>query len=103
MRLPEPITRFSDMAAMALNAFTQDLDGNQELNGRMRVVIANLEILETIFKNGRRAALEEEGGERSGLAAQLLSNTVDLVEINMAVAARTNAISRFEIALLADH
>lgn len=68
----------------------------------MRRIINDFEIFESIIKNGGWLPSNMQFRERARFSGELVSNAFDLVQVNMAIAAGPNEVSRFEIALLRD-
>src|SRR6266849_3190136 len=95
--LPLPITRLSDMAAMALKCFTagklsrhpsgeRRLHGDRRLDRRMGIVIHQLKILALEVVNVLHRPIEFHLRQWSRLARQLQLRLFEMVAIEMQVA-----------------
>ena len=69
----------------------------------MRIVILKLEILELIFGDRRGPPADAEPRQRTGLARQLQVDLLQVIEVEMAIAAGPYEIADAEIALLRHH
>src|SRR5687768_12464311 len=71
----------------------------------MRVgdIVGNLEILEPVLVDRRGATKNSQLGQRLRLAGQLLPRLLEMVRVEMAIAAGPDERSRLEIALLGQH
>lgn len=86
--------------AMVSNGFS---DCYWILDGGMRIVIKYLKVLESIIENRGWLSLDDQFGQRSRLARELFAHAVDLIEVDVAIAAGPDEISRFKITLLRHH
>src|SRR5690348_12736953 len=67
------------------------------------LVAHELEILIGIVEQSGRPPADLEAGRRKGRARELQPRLLEVVEIEMAVAARPDELSRLEVALLREH
>src|SRR5213080_3443046 len=125
IRLPRPMTRFSDMAAMALKCFmgwsssfslsvqgsivgtTRRLNSNSHCNrrfdGGVRVVAVQFEILVVKFVNVLHRRVEFHSRQRTRLARELQLRLVDVVGVKVKVAEGVHERARLEVTNLRDH
>lgn len=69
----------------------------------MRVVVDDFEILELILKDGGWLALDDQLGQGARLPWKLLSDALQVVEVDVRVPAGPDEVARFQFALLRDH
>src|SRR5579863_9228146 len=72
-------------------------------NGGMMLVAHELEILEGVVEQGCGAAPEIEPRRREGRARELQFRLLEMIAIEVAVAARPDEFARLEVALLGEH
>src|SRR6185437_11711957 len=72
-------------------------------NGGMMLVAHELEILVDIVEQSGRPPADVEAGRRKRSARELQSRLLQMIEVQMAVAARPDEFSGLEVALLREH
>src|SRR5690348_14668598 len=72
-------------------------------NGRMMLVAHELEILVRIVEKSGGAPADVEPRRREGSARELQPRLLEVIEVQMAVAARPDEVARLEVALLREH
>ena len=75
----------------------------RRLDGRMRLVIHDLEIPELIFKDGAWLSFNVQLWQRKRLARQLKPGLLEVIGIKMYVTAGPDKISGKQVALLRKH
>ena len=80
-----------------------DLNSYRRLDARPWIVALEFKVLILIFKKRRRTTLDHELRIGTRLAGELQRRLLKVIVVNMAVAARPDEITRFEITLLRDH
>src|SRR5690349_7967272 len=78
-------------------------NGDRRLDARMRLVIQELEVFELVLEDRRRLAFDREPRRRQRRALQLFVGLVEMIEIQVAVAAGPDEVAGGELALLSEH
>src|SRR5690606_41866820 len=73
------------------------------LDMRMMLVVQDLEIFELVIEPRRRATPDVQPGVGVGFARQLQLHLLEMIAIDMAIAAGPDEIADIESALLSDH
>src|ERR1700693_6262087 len=73
------------------------------LDGVVMAVVEDLEILVRIVEQARRFAPDHKPRQGEGGASQLQVGLLQMIEVQMAIAARPNEVPHFKIALLRQH
>src|SRR5512146_1010313 len=78
-------------------------DRHRRRNGGMMLVAHELEILVGVVEQSGGAPADPEPRRRKGSARELQPRLLEMVEIQMAVAARPDELTGLEVALLREH
>src|SRR6185312_14823912 len=78
-------------------------DRHRRGNGRMMLVVHELEILEGVVEQGGGPAPDVESRRRERSARELQLRLLEMIEVKVAVAAGPDELARLEIALLREH
>src|ERR1700677_4100871 len=85
----------SDLVAMS--------DRHRGGDGRMILVVHELEVLESVVEQGCGPAPDVESRRRQRSARELQLRLLEMIDIEMAVAARPDELAGLEVALLREH
>src|SRR5215212_492042 len=78
-------------------------DGDGRADVRVRLIVYQLEVLEFVIGDRIGFALDTQARRRVGLARELQTDLLQVVRVDVAIAARPDELARREPALLGDH
>src|SRR6266404_4609644 len=78
-------------------------NGDGCFDGGVRVVVEDFKILEAVVEQARRLAPNQELGLWIGLAGKLQISLFQVIQVQMAIAARPDELADLELALLRQH
>src|SRR4029077_2606039 len=76
------------------------LHRHRRLDGRVMLVIHELEVLVLVFKNARWPAPDRQCWQRQRRTAELLVRLLQMVQVQVAIAAGPDELARLQVALL---
>ena len=79
------------------------LNSDRSLDGRMRVVAAQGEVLEAEIVDVRDGGIQRHRRQGTGFAADLLASLIEMIRIQVKVAKSVNKVADLEPANLGDH
>eukprot|EP01036_Dinobryon_divergens_P038827 gene38828-51039_t len=77
--------------------------GYGRLDGRMVLVVLNLEVFEVVFEDAGRAAFDVQAGVGHGLARELQFHLLVVVAVDVAVTTGPDELAHVQVALLGQH
>src|SRR5579872_7308204 len=100
---PRPITPPRSCATTKITRGRRTLDGDFGANRRVRLVSREDDVFVAVIEERMRTPLENERRQRQRIARQLQPRLLEMVVVQMAIAAGPNEFPGIEIALMRDH